>query len=79
LAINHDLGGFPTPCNQSSTPQFAGSNPKGSKLNRRALKECGTLLLAFLPVMIGVMIEFGVAEDWGRVCFPPEGPIVRAS
>jgi hypothetical protein len=56
-----------------------GASTKGSKLNRRALKECGTLLLAFLPVMIGVMIEFGIAEDWGRVCFPPEGSVISAS
>jgi hypothetical protein len=48
------------------------------KLNRRPVKECGMMLLAFLPVMIGVMIEFGVAEDWGRVCFRPEGPVVNA-
>jgi hypothetical protein len=56
-----------------------GASTKGSKLNRRALKECGTLLLAFLPLMIDVLIKFGIAEDWGKVCFRPEGPAVSAS
>jgi len=51
-----------------------GASTKGSSLNRRPLRECGNLLAELLAVMLVVMIEQGVATDWGRVCFAPDGP-----
>ncbi|MCA9251030.1 MAG: HEPN domain-containing protein [Phycisphaerae bacterium] len=51
-----------------------GASTKGSKLNRRAMRECGTLLLEMIQSLLEVMIEHGVGEDWGNVCFPPDGP-----
>ncbi len=51
-----------------------GASTKGSKLNRRAVRECATLLVELIQTMLAVVIERGVGEDWGRVCFPPDGP-----
>lgn len=51
-----------------------GASTKGSKLNRRPLREGGELLIELLAVIIEVMIARGAAEDWGELCFPPEGP-----
>jgi hypothetical protein len=51
-----------------------GASTKGSKLNRRPLREAGQLLVDLLAVMIGVMIARGAREDWGTLCFPPDGP-----
>jgi hypothetical protein len=51
-----------------------GASTKGSKLNRRAMRECGTLLVELIQTMLAVVIERGVGEDWGNVCFPPDGP-----
>jgi len=51
-----------------------GASTKGSKLNRRPLREAGNLLIELLAVMLGVVIDHGAGEDWGQLCYPPEGP-----
>ncbi len=50
---------------------FHGASTKGSKLNRRTLKQCTSLLAEIVPALITVMIESGIDVDWGEVCFPP--------
>lgn len=50
---------------------FHGASTKGSSLNRRTLQNCTNILLDFLPACIDVILDYGVHEDWGRVCFPP--------
>lgn len=50
---------------------FHGASTKGSKLNRRMLKQCTTLLADFIPILLAIMIEGGIDVDWGDVCFPP--------
>lgn len=51
---------------------FHGASTKGGKLNRRALQASATVLMDLLPAMLEIMIEYGICEDWGRVCYPPE-------
>lgn len=51
-----------------------GACTKDSKLNRRPLREAGNLLIELVHAMLDVMIAHGVEEDWGEVCYPPEGP-----
>ena len=50
---------------------FHGASTKGSKLNRRTLKQCTSLLADFIPALLTIMIESGIDVDWGDVCFPP--------
>ncbi len=50
---------------------FHGASTKGSNLNRRTLTQSAAMLGEILPVMIGIMIEYGIEKDWGGVCFPP--------
>ncbi len=50
---------------------FHGASTKGSKLNRRTLQGSAGIMMDLLPEIIGIMLEFGVEEDWGGVCFPP--------
>ncbi len=52
---------------------FHGASTKGSKLNRRALQSSATVLMELLLAMLAIMIEQGISEDWGRVCYPPDG------
>ena len=52
---------------------FHGASTKGGKLNRRALQSSATALMDLLPTMLEIMIEWGIDEDWGEVCYPPEG------
>jgi hypothetical protein len=51
-----------------------GASTKGSKLNRRPLREAGNLLIEIMAAILEVMIAHGVAEDWGELCYPPRGP-----
>lgn len=53
-----------------------GASTKGSKLNRRPLREAGNLLIELLAAFLDVMIAHGVREDWGELCYPPNGPSV---
>jgi hypothetical protein len=53
-----------------------GASTKGSKLNRRPLREAGNLLIELMAAILEVMIAHGVAEDWGELCYPPNGPRV---
>ncbi len=50
---------------------FHGASTKGSALNRRTLQNCTCILMDFAPACIDVMLDYGIHEDWGRVCFPP--------
>ena len=43
----------------------------GGKLNRTALRRCSTMLGHLLPAVLLVMIDHGVEEDWGPMCYPP--------
>ena len=49
---------------------FHGASTKGSRVNRRALQGSGNILLESLPEMLAIMLERGIDEDWGPVCFP---------
>ena len=50
---------------------FHGASTKGSSLNRRTLQGSAGILLDLLPEMLAIMIDGGIEEDWGDVCFPP--------
>jgi len=50
---------------------FHGASTKGSSLNRRTLTQSTGLLADLLPLMVKIMLEKGIEEDWGEVCFPP--------
>lgn len=50
---------------------FHGASTKGSKLNRRTLKQCTSVLADIMPLLLRIMIESGINVDWGEVCFPP--------
>ncbi len=52
---------------------FHGASTKGSRLNRRALRACGNILADMLSASLSTMIDHGIHEDWGSVCFPPDG------
>lgn len=52
---------------------FHGASTKGSRLNRRALRTCANILGDVLAVCLETMIERGMREEWGAVCFPPDG------
>ncbi len=43
----------------------------GSKLNRDAVSRCATMLGHLLPAVVVIMIDHGVDEDWGPLCYPP--------
>jgi hypothetical protein len=50
---------------------FHGASTKGSKLNRQTLKGCVLTLQATIPAFIVVMLDRGIREDWGAICFAP--------
>lgn len=52
-----------------------GASTKGSRLNRRPLREAGNLLIDLVAEMLGVMITHGIDEGWGELCYPPDGPV----
>ena len=41
-----------------------------SRLNRKALKHCTTMLGWLLPATLQVWIDHGADEDWGPMCYP---------
>jgi len=43
----------------------------GSQLNRDAVRRCATMLGHLLPTVLVIMIDHGVDEDWGPLCYPP--------
>lgn len=45
----------------------------GSKLNRTSLRRCNTMLNHLLPTFLSVIIDHGADEDWGPMCYPPQG------
>ena len=48
-----------------------GAATYGSKLNRKSLKRCVMMLRQLLPVLMLVLVDDGVDEDWGALCYPP--------
>lgn len=50
---------------------FHGASTKGSRLNRRPLQISAAILMDLLPTFLYIMIDAGLTEDWGDVCFPP--------
>lgn len=51
-----------------------GASTAGSKLNREALADAQTFLQNFIPVVIQVCLEQGLACEWPPICFPPVDP-----
>ncbi len=51
---------------------FHGASTKGSKLNRRALQDSGIILPELLREFLSIMIDRGINEEWGELCFPPD-------
>jgi len=54
-----------------------GASTKGSRLNRRTLHGSGSILLELLPEVLEILIDDGIREDWGRVCYRPDQPAAR--
>jgi hypothetical protein len=50
-----------------------GAATYGSKLNRSALDRCSRLLETVLHDVLLVVIDAGLGEDWGPMCYPPLG------
>jgi len=46
----------------------------GGKLNRDALRICSMMLDQLVRVFLIIIIDHGAEEDWGPLCYPPEGP-----
>ncbi len=51
-----------------------GAATYGGKLNRRSLRHCALMLKHLIPSLLLVLIERGVDEDWGIMCYPPIEP-----
>ena len=51
---------------------FHGASTKGSKHNRRALQDSGIILPELLREFLSIMIDRGMNEEWGELCFPPD-------
>ena len=49
-----------------------GAATYGGALNRTAVKRCGMMLGHVVPAMLLVIIDHGVEEDWGELCYPPQ-------
>ena len=45
----------------------------GSRLNRKALKHCTTMMAKLVPTFLLVWIDHGADEDWKPMCYPPVG------
>ena len=50
-----------------------GAATHGGKLNRTSLRRCNRMLECLLPSFMLVVIDHGADEDWGRMCYPPQG------
>ena len=50
-----------------------GAATHGGKLNRTALKHCVWMIKRLLPAFLMVWIDHGADEDWGPMCYPPQG------
>jgi hypothetical protein len=48
-----------------------GASTHDGKLNRTAVQQCSTMLGYLLPAFLLVLIDYGYAEDWGPLCYPP--------
>lgn len=44
----------------------------GGKLNREPLDRCATMLGHLLPALLIVLMDHGVEDDWGPICYPPD-------
>jgi len=43
----------------------------GGKLNRQPLQRCSRMMQHLLPEILIVMMDCGIDEDWGTLCYPP--------
>ena len=50
-----------------------GAATRGSSMNRASLRHAGALLRWAVPVLLAVLIDRGMDEDWGTICYPPMG------
>ena len=50
-----------------------GAATHNSKLNRKSLKRCTTMLDHVLQAVLIVWIDHGSDQDWGLMCYPPVG------
>lgn len=50
-----------------------GAATHNSRLNRTSLRRCATMLSHLLPVLLLILIDHGADEDWGDMCYPPQG------
>ena len=48
-----------------------GAATHGGSLNRDVVRRCGEILNCLLVPMIQVMIDHGLTDDWGDLCYPP--------
>ena len=48
-----------------------GGSTLGGQLNRDAVRRCATMLGHLLPTVLVIVIDHGVDEDWGSLCYPP--------
>ncbi len=50
-----------------------GAATHAGKLNRTSLTRCVWMMQRLLPAFLMVWIEHGADEDWGPMCYPPQG------
>jgi hypothetical protein len=54
-----------------------GAATHGSRLNRASLEKCCNMLGHLMPVVLSIIACEGAEEDWGHMCYPPIGDVVR--
>jgi len=52
---------------------FHGAATFNSRLNRKSLQRCRTMLNHLLLAVLLAWIDHGANEDWGPMCYPPVG------
>ena len=50
-----------------------GAATHDSQLNRKSLRRCTTMLAHLLPAVLTIITDHGTDEDWGTMCYPPQG------
>ena len=48
------------------------SRRANGKLNRRAVRNCAAMLGALVTAFLIVIMDHGVDEGWGNMCYPPD-------
>lgn len=49
-----------------------GAATRGSRMNRESLRHADALLAWVVPALLAVVIDEGMDQDWGPICYPPQ-------